>query len=370
MKIYFDHNATTVIRPEALALMLNIIQSPLNASAVHNSGQKARRYIECSRKQILNLIAADSSLYKVIFTASGTEANNIIINSHLDYDIFISATEHPALLNQALYYPNIKVIDVDSNGLVNLNNLEEALHVSNNPKKLISVMLANNETGVIATNMSGIVSLAKKCNAIIHSDIIQAAGKIKIDIEALGLDAVTLSGHKFGGPMGAGALVIKNNIILKPFVIGGGQEGGIRSGSQNVAAIAGFGIAAEMAANELSQYYNHCSRLQQLLEINISSIDSIDVVAKDSERLPNTSLLAIKDCDIQTLIMSLDLQNIEISAGSACSSSSIKASHVLKAMGYPQEFGLRVSSSRYNNRVEINKFMEILQSNLSSTKAA
>jgi cysteine desulfurase len=356
--IYFDHNATTKIRVEVKHLINSMMDDYLNPSSVHNHGRFAKSIIENSRNKILELLSLSYRQYDVIFTSSGTESNNLIINNFNDADIFISNIEHLSIFayNNAA---NVKIISVDENGLLNLSHLEELLKNSNNSKKLVSVMLANNETGVIQ-NMKAISDISHKFAAILHSDIIQAICRINIDISDLMIDIATISSHKIGGAFGTSAIIAKSNIITKSMIIGGGQEKNIRSGTENIISIATLSKAFELGMGAQTEYFYKTRILQQKLENSLSKYSNISILSNKANRLPNTSLIIIPGSDSQEKLIGFDLRNIAISSGSACSSGKIGKSHVVEAIigkNYNGS-GIRVSFNIDNNLEEVEFFIK------------
>lgn len=369
MMIYFDHNASTMMHPRAADLMNELSQQILNPSSIHASGRRAKNLVENARLQIANLlgiggrVGAGGGDYIITFTASGTEANNLIMSNFRDADIFISAIEHLSIIGQAKYFPNIKFIKVDINGVVDLQDLKNQLQASGASKKLVSIMLANNENGVIQP-LKEIADIVHHYGGLLHSDCVQAVGKIEVNLRDLSLDFATISAHKFGGPVGAGALISRTNHHLLPAIIGGGQERGLRSGTENVAAIAAFGLAAEIAKSELPERRKTMKQLRAMLEQALP--ESAIIACKSVERLPNTSLVMMPGFDAQTALIAFDLRQIAVSSGAACSSGKVAHSHVLSAMGVAEhdaKSAIRVSFSHYNTEEEvgifINHFKEI-----------
>lgn len=369
MMIYFDHNASTMMHPKALSLMQELSGQILNPSSIHTSGRRAKNLLENARLQVANLlgiggkVGAGGSDYIVTFTASGTEANNLIMSNFRDADIFISAIEHLSIIGQAKYFPNIKFIKVDHNGIVDLQDLKKQLEASGASKKLVSIMFANNETGAIQP-LKEIADIVHYYGGLLHSDCVQAVGKIEVNLRDLNVDFSTISAHKFGGPVGAGALIYSAKHHLLPAIIGGGQERGLRSGTENVAAIAAFGLAAEIAQGELGERQRAVKKLQALLEQSLP--ESAIIACKSENRLPNTSLVMMPGFDAQTALIAFDLRQVAVSSGAACSSGKVAPSHVLGAMGVAEndaKSAIRVSFSHYNTEEEvgifINHFREI-----------
>jgi cysteine desulfurase len=357
--IYFDNNATTKIDDRALNLMMEIYKRPLNSSAAHQFGQAGEKYVNQAKRKISDLLNAEN--YQIIFNSGATESNNIALRSFIGYEIITCSMEHPSVLEVAKNL-DAKMIGVDDQGLIKLDELESVLKSLDNKNFLVSVMLANNETGVIEP-LKEIAKLVHQYGGLVHSDITQAFGKVEVDLESLNIDLASVSSHKIKGPQGVGALLVRNGIQINPLMHGGMQENGIRPGTTNIAGIAGFGEACLIAKEELNQYSDVAS-LRDYLENEIVKIAGADVTifSKKSLRLPNTSFFATRGLSNQTLLMSLDLNNIAISIGSACSSGVSKLSNVLKAMGVDEEKSrqtIRLSLNKDNNKEEVNKFIEL-----------
>jgi cysteine desulfurase len=320
-RIYMDYNATAPVRPAAREAAMLAMSAAHNASSVHSFGREARKMIEDARVSVAKLVNVPPA--QVIFNSGATEANNTVLNHFKGEPILISAIEHPSVLEAA---PTAEKIPVTRDGTVDLAALETLL--KEKKAELISVMLVNNETGAIQP-MAEISNLAKKYGSFLHCDAVQAAGKIAIDMTTLGADFLTLSAHKIGGPQGAGALVLGLCGITPTLLYGGGQEKRARAGTENVAAIAGFGVAASEAFAALNEYQN-LAKLRDNLE---KRLHGIIVHAQNAPRVANTSLFSLPGASSETLLMALDLEGIAVSNGSACTSGTVKASHVLKAMG-------------------------------------
>lgn len=329
MKHYLDYNATAPIRPEVLERMTELLASPLNPSSVHSFGRKAKDIVDNARQKIAEIIGVFPS--EVIFTASGTEANNWVMRLFSDRRMFVSAIEHPSILKTAGIVSSSSVtIPVSENGMVNLEELDFLLGGERN--FILSVMLANNETGVIQP-IREIADMVHKREGLLHCDAVQSFGKIPVDFNHLDCDLMTLSAHKMGGPVGTAALIAKNNIHLYPLLTGGGQEANRRAGTENVAAIAGFARAAELIDYE---YMKKIRIWLDMLEKELTTVGS-RVIGKDSPRLPNTTCITMPGVPAETQLISFDLEGVAVSAGSACSSGRIETSHVLTAMGVPKE---------------------------------
>ena len=364
--IYFDHNATTSIHPEVLDAMLPFLTSQQgNPSSNHSFGRTVQTAIEEARESVANSINAHPS--EVIFTSSGTESNNTIIHgisrSYPESHFGFSTIEHPCVSEpiksiEPLGFKNTQ-IPVDSKGLLNVSALsnEEQKNIT-----FLSVMMANNETGVIQ-DMPSIIKWAKNNNIQIHTDAVQAIGKMNVDFEKLGIDAMTISSHKIYGPQGAAALILNKKIDLYPHLMGGGQEKGLRSGTENIAAIVGFGKACERVHTNVVSINNEIRKERLLLEKELKNLGAV-IFAEQTERLNNTTFFAFNNIDGSTLLTALDRKGYAIASGSACSSNSSEASHVLLAMGIEPEFAqgaLRVSLGVETKKDEIKSFLKTLK---------
>ena len=364
--IYFDHNATTSIHPEVLESMMPFLASQQgNPSSSHSFGKHVLTAIEEAREKVASSVNAHPS--QVIFTSSGTESNNTIINgiagSYPESHFAFSAIEHPCISEpiksiNAIGFGNT-LIPVDSKGLLNLSAISKQ-----EQKKItfLSVMMANNETGVIQ-DMLSIVKWAKEQNIKVHTDAVQALGKIDIDFEELDIDAMTISSHKIYGPQGAAALILNKKIDLKPHMMGGGQEKGLRSGTENIAAIVGFGKACERVQKNIVIINTEIKKYRCLLEKELKKLGAV-IFANQAERLSNTTFFAFNNIDGSTLLTALDRKGYAIASGSACSSNKGEASHVLLAMGVNQELAqgaLRISLGIETKEGEVKSFLEALK---------
>tara|TARA_B100000780_G_C21063681_1_gene427683 strand:- start:4 stop:1143 length:1140 start_codon:yes stop_codon:yes gene_type:complete len=364
--IYFDHNATTSIHPEVLESMMPFLASQQgNPSSSHSFGKHVLTAIEEAREKVASSVNAHPS--QVIFTSSGTESNNTIINgiagSYPESHFGFSAIEHPCISEpiksiNAIGFGNT-LIPVDSKGLLNLSAISKQ-----EQKKItfLSVMMANNETGVIQ-DMLSIVKWAKEQNIKVHTDAVQALGKIDIDFEELDIDAMTISSHKIYGPQGAAALILNKKIDLKPHMMGGGQEKGLRSGTENIAAIVGFGKACERVQKNIVIINTEIKKYRCLLEKELKKLGAV-IFANQAERLSNTTFFAFNNIDGSTLLTALDRKGYAIASGSACSSNKGEASHVLLAMGVNQELAqgaLRISLGIETKEGDIKSFLEALK---------
>lgn len=367
--IFFDHNSTTALKPEVLEAMLPFMtEQHGNATSRHAYGRTARAAVEHAREQVANAVNAHPS--QVIFTASGTEANNFAVHgitSNLCHgQILTSAVEHPCVTRPALAMQSRgwQAIDiaVTTDCKLDMHHLHNLLLV---PTSLVSVMLVNNETGVIQ-DLAEIADVAIQHKAFVHTDAVQGLGKIPVDFAELNVHAMTISSHKIGGPLGAGALVMNKRLDIEPLLHGGGQEKGLRSGTENVAAIVGFGIACELAIKNLNTYATHTQRLRDFCETGLLKLGA-NLFANHANRIPNTSFFAFPNIDGETLVMALDRKGFAVASGSACSSDSTEPSHVLLAMGVDTDLArgaVRVSFGLSNSIEQVQQFLTVLENEL------
>jgi cysteine desulfurase len=318
---YFDYNATTPVRPEVADVMRELLAVPLNASSIHAEGRHARSLLETSRRVIAEYIGAFA--VEVIFTASGTESNNWVLQAFADKPHVVSAIEHSSIYKAAR---NPIILPVTEDGVVDMARVEALLPTT--PGFLVSVMLANNETGVIQP-IADIAALVHAHGGLLHCDAAQGLGKISFDFNALGCDFMTLCAHKMGGAVGAAALVAKSNIALPPQALGGGQEFNRRAGTENVAAIAGFAEAVKLI--DLEQMKS-LGQWLTVFEQEAKKRGAV-IAGEQAPRLPNTTCIAMPNMTSQTQMMLLDLEGVSVSAGAACTSGKAESSHVLTAMG-------------------------------------
>jgi cysteine desulfurase len=353
--IYLDYNATTPMKPAVRAAVLEAMERYGNPSSVHRFGRIARRYVEEARASVAALVGVKPA--QVIFTASGTEANNMVLAGLAETNFITSAIEHDSVLACT---PNAVRVPVTQDGVVDLNAVEEILRAAP-AKSLISVMLVNNETGVIQP-VTEIARVAKSYGHRMHTDAVQAAGRLPIDFKDLGVDFLTLSAHKISGPQGMGALIVSEKAVLKSMLKGGGQEMNRRAGTENVAGIVGFGVAAQLAADDLRDVPQQVALRDELQKklLEISGNAAVVIGAK-APRVSNTLSVAMCDVSSETQVMAMDLAGVAVSAGSACSSGKVKASHVLRAMGYGDDVAgsaMRISMG-WNTKVsDINSCVE------------
>jgi len=363
--VYFDHNATTPVDDAVLEAMLPYLRDQHgNASSRHEFGTRARQAVEAAREQVAALLNVQP--VQVIFTSGGTEANNLFVKGAAAYlkpaQIAISAIEHSCVVKPAQELTRqtwtLRRVAVDGRGQVDFADLDEALKV---PTGIVSVMLANNETGVIQdVALAG--ERARRAGALMHTDAVQAVGKIPVDFAALQVHALTLSAHKFYGPKGAGALVIDKRIELRPQLGGGGHERGLRSGTENVPAIVGFGAAAELAASRLATLAPRLAALQQRLEQGLTALGAV-VFGAGATRLPNTTFFALRGMDGEALLIELDKVGFAVASGAACSSANPEPSATLTAMGVEREIGLgavRFSLGKSNTAEQVDDFLRAL----------
>ena len=354
MSVYLDHNATTALRPEAAAAMAAAIGNTGNPSSVHRHGRHARRLIEDAREQVA--AAVGTAPARVVFTSGGTEANALAVRGTRRRRILVSAVEHLSVLRAA---ERAEVIPVDGDGVVRLDALEAMLAAAASPA-LVSVMLANNETGVLQP-VAEVAAIARRFGALVHCDAAQAVGRIAVDASALGADLLSFSAHKLGGPAGVGALVVDPAVPLAAQLTGGGQERGRRAGTENTIGIAGFGAAAAAAADRSDVL--RLGHLRDRLERSLhAACPAMQVFGAGAARLPNTSCLAMPGVDSETQVITFDLEGVCISAGSACSSGKVTRSHVLDAMGVGGEIAgsaVRVSLGWTTGERDVERFIEV-----------
>lgn len=366
--IYLDNAASTQIHENVLESMLPYLKEQYgNPSSIHRYGRLAHKAIEKARKQIAQLINADPT--EILFTSGGTESNNTalygISEKRPNSQIITSSIEHDAILEPCKRLAkngyDIVYISVDDKGMVNLEVLEKSL--SDNTC-LVSIMFANNEVGTIEP-ISKIAKLCNEKNIPFHTDAIQAIGKIPIDVKKLGIDLLSISSHKINGPKGIGALYVRKGIDIDPIILGGGQENGLRSGTENVANIVGFGKACEIANLNLSENISHMKKLRDILVLKIlKEIPGVTLNGHPENRLPNNAHFTFLGVAGEDLIIKLDEYGIAASTGSACSVHTQKASHVLEAMGYSYEQitgSLRLTLGLYNTESQIDETVNILK---------
>ncbi len=365
--IFLDHNATTPMDGRVIAAMEPFLGKFFgNPSSLYRLGRISRSAIDTARGQVAALAGTDPA--RVVFTSGGTEANNLAIKGMAGKlpmgTIAIGATEHPSVLAPAEHLRkqgwNVRTLAVDSNGVLLRQNLQ-ALPWAD--LRFASVMLANNETGVIQ-EVSAFAEHIRSQGAYLHCDAVQATGKIPLVFDSLGAHLLSFSSHKIHGPKGAGALVIDKSIDVEPLLEGGGQESNLRSGTENVAAIVGFGKACELALAELESRATHCLTLRQQLESGLAHMRGVTVFAENAPRLSNTVQFGLNGIDGEALVMLLDRKGFAVSSGSACASGAGEPSPVLLAMGVDADTAksaIRVSLGKDNSETDIIAFLVALQ---------
>ena len=367
-RVYLDWNATAPLRPEAREAMISALGIAGNPSSVHGEGRAARKLIEEARAKVAALVGAEAE--QVAFTSGGTEANMLALTSalvgpgnDLPRDrLLISAIEHPSVRSGGRFPAGAtEEIPVSAAGAVDLDALRALLAKGGRP--LVSIMLANNETGVIQP-ISEAAQVVHEAGGLLHVDAVQGSGRIACDLSTLGADLLTLSAHKLGGPKGVGALVRRREAlhIAEPLIKGGGQERGARAGTENVAGIAGFGAAAEAAAKALEREAAHMAALRDHLETELKRVSpEATIFGSESARLPNTTLFTAPGVKAETAVIAFDLDGIAVSSGAACSSGKVQPSHVLAAMGVDgaaARGAIRVSLGPKTTESEAERFLK------------
>ena len=366
-RIYLDWNATAPLRPEARAAMIAALDEVGNPSSVHREGRAARHLIEKARERVAALVGAEPR--NVVFTSGGTEANMMALTPALETNRFdrlmVSSVEH-ASVRAGGGFPihQVEAMPVTADGVVDIGALERRLNELQRQGlrlPLVSIMAANNETGVIQPIKSA-AAIVHAAGGLLHVDAVQAVGRIPFDINGSGADLITISAHKLGGPQGVGALIRRSAALhfAEPLLKGGGQERGARAGTENVAGIAGFGAAAASAMVNMTADGERMRSLRDRLEAGLAQGPTV-VFGQTVERLPNTSLFAAHGLRAETALINLDLGGFAVSSGSACSSGKVTASHVLAAMGVPDKLSsgaIRLSIGPSNGESEINLFLE------------
>jgi cysteine desulfurase len=351
---YLDWNATAPVRPEAAAAVAAALSATGNPSSVHRAGREARRVLNEAREALAALVKARAD--EIVFTSGGSEANALALAGLPGRRLLISAIEHDSVRGNA---PDAEIIPVLADGRIDLAGLGRMLAADPRPA-LVSVMFANNETGVIQ-DVAQIARIAHGAGALFHCDAIQAAGKIAVDFAALDIDLMTLSAHKLGGPMGTGALVVRSGLALRPSLRGGGQERRLRAGTENLPGIAGFGAAARAAKALLADYVNIATLRDDAQQRLCALAPDAVVFGVAAPRLPNTLCLAMPSVASSTQVIALDLAGVMVSAGAACSSGKVTRSHVLDAMGVASglaESAIRISLGWNTNAADIDQLVD------------
>ena len=369
MPVYLDHNATTPLDSEVVEAMMPYMTGLYgNPSSVHRFGRLTRDALEQARMQVANFAGAQPK--EVIFTSGGTEANNLAIRGVLANRpisrFAVSAIEHASLMVPSTLMAEqgwqLDMIPVDVQGVISVRELQKKL---SDTTQLVSVMAANNETGVLQ-DLSSLVETVKSSmkNVVFHSDACQIAGKLPLDFAGLKLDLMSLSSHKLYGPLGAGALIAKSHVDLQSQVVGGGQEKKKRSGTENLLSIVGFGAAAELASKKIQLRKDFASELQVQLIDQLKELQGVVVFSQEAPRLPNTVMFSLEGIEGEALLMQLDRKGFAVSSGSACDSGSSEPSHVLLAMSVKPEIAkgaIRVSFGEQNTSDEVLQFIEALK---------
>jgi cysteine desulfurase len=364
-RVYLDWNATTPLRHEAREAMAATWDLSGNPSSVHAEGRQARRIVEDARGAIAAAVGALPR--NVVFTSGGTEANTLALTPGLMKEsgspaqrLLVSAIEHPSVMAGGRFpQGSLRSVEVARSGVLDLSRLAAALHKP--PPALVSIMLANNETGSIQP-VGEAAEIVHAAGGLLHVDAIQAFGKIPADINALGADLMTISAHKIGGPKAVGALIVAEGVQgLAPMLRGGGQERGYRAGTENVAGIAGFGAAVKAAVSGLANDGIRLESLRRRLETGLRDTPGVIVFSEKGRRLPNTTLFTVPGLRAETAVIGFDLAGIAVSSGSACSSGKVQPSHVLEAMGFGREVtsgAVRLSLGWFTSDADIDRCLE------------
>ncbi len=368
-RIYFDHNATTPVSEEVFEAMLPYLKDEWgNPSSIHWAGRGPRKGVDDAREQVAALLGCTP--LEVVFTSSGTEGDNHAIKGAVfskrakGNHIITTTVEHPAVLNTVKYLEKTgfeaTYLGVDNQGMLDLDELRAAIRPET---VLISVMYANNETGTIFP-VAEIAEIAKEHGVLFHTDAVQAAGKLPIDMKELKADLVTISGHKLYGPKGVGALFVRRGVKLTPLIHGGHHERNRRGGTENVAGLVGLGKAAEIAVRDMADEVAHLTTLRDRIETGLTEkIPHVYLNGHPDKRLPNTVNLSFEFVEGESLLLSLDMMGIAASSGSACTSGSLEPSHVMLAMGLTHELShgsVRFSLGRSNTAEDVEKLIEVM----------
>ena len=372
--IYFDHNATTPLDDGVFEAMLPYLRGRYgNASSRHELGTVARRAVDAARQQVAALVNAQP--VQVIFVSGGTEANNLFIKGAAGYlkpsQIAVSAIEHPCVAKPAQELARqgwkLRKLAVSRAGAIDLADVGAALR---EPTGIVSVMLANNETGVIQ-DVAAVAASARAAKAWMHTDAVQALGKIPVDFQALGVHAMTISAHKIYGPKGAAALVMDKRLQLRPLIHGGGHEQGLRSGTENVPAIVGFGAACELAACRMQDLAKRQQVMRERLEQGLHGMGAA-IFGEDATRIPNTTYFAFKGIVGKTLVIELDKAGYAVAPGAACSSANPEPSATLLAMDVDAELArgaVRFSLGAGNTQRQVDDFLRVLKAGVSRLRS-
>jgi cysteine desulfurase len=383
VSIYLDYNATAPV-PAAVAdaVAARLRDCPGNASSIHAFGQQAKAVLDEARSAVARLIGAEPS--EIVFTSGGTEADNLAIRGVAESDkgarrsgIITTAIEHEAVLNTVKALGRrgwpITVLPVDASGVVSVESLARALDApAAHPPALVSAMLTNNELGTVQP-VKAMAALARARGLAFHTDAVQAVGRIPVDVRDLGVDLLSLAGHKFGAPKGVGALWVRRGFPLQPQSIGGRQERGRRAGTENTPALDGLRVAAERAARQLSSEAARLTALRDRLEQGLlAQIPGTAVNGDTAARVPNTTNVSFEGVEGESLVIGLDLEGIAVSTGSACSSGTLEPSHVLRAMGLPPsriESAVRFSLGEGTTDAEIDRVLDVVPAGVARLRA-
>jgi cysteine desulfurase len=378
-QVYLDNNATTPLDPAVVDAMIQFLRKDFgNASSVHRVGQKARAAVEAARQEVALLIEAQTK--EIVFTSGGTEADNLAIRGCASFyrdrgnHIITSKMEHPAVLKTCEVLESegfdVTYLNCNAEGTISLDELRETIR---SDTLLISIMQANNETGAIQP-LGEICSLAKEKGILVHTDAVQAVGKVPVSVKALGVDLLSLSAHKFHGPKGSGALYIREGIEVKPMSLGGSHERGRRGGTENVAGIFGLGEACRQARIKLESFSGAVGALRDRLENSVlKEVDDTVVNGSVGNRAPHVSNLSFGQVQGEALLVALDFNGVAVSTGAACSSGSISPSHVLTAMGLPLERingAIRFSLGRMTDAADIDYTVGVLKESIRRIREA
>jgi cysteine desulfurase len=372
--VYFDHNATTPLDDKVLEAMLPYLRENFgNASSRHELGTVARRAVDAAREQVAALVNVQPS--QVIFVSGGTEGNNLFVKGAAGYlkptQVAVSAVEHPCVAKPAQELARqgwkVRKLAVTPDGQLALPDVDAALR---EPTGIVSVMLVNNETGVVL-DVAAVAERARAAGAWMHTDAVQALGKIPVDFRSLGVHAMTISAHKIYGPKGAGALVMDKRLQLRPIIHGGGHEQGLRSGTENVAAIVGFGAACVLAAGRMEQLSQRLETMRARLERGLHEMGAV-IFGEDAARVSNTSYFALKGIMGETLVIELDKAGYAVAPGAACSSANPEPSATLLAMGVDPELArgaVRFSLGAGNTMSQVDEFLRALKAVVSRLRS-
>jgi cysteine desulfurase len=367
VRTYLDHNATTPLDPRALEAMLPFLREEYgNASSLHWFGQRARAAVEKARAEVAALVGADPA--EIVFTASGSEADNLALRGAAAKArpprtrVVCSAIEHHAVLNTVKAMRDegrpVAMARVGEDGVLDLDDLAAKV---DDATAVVSVMLANNETGVLQP-VAEASRIARARGALVHCDAVQAAAKVPVDVRALDADLLTVSAHKLYGPKGAGCLYVRRGTPMAPLVRGGAQERNRRAGTENVAGIVGFGVAAALAREALEADAGRVAALRDALEARLLAIPGVRRNG-DGPRVPNTTNVSFEGVDAEALLIAVDLEGVAVSTGAACAAGGIEPSHVLRAMGHPPErvqSSLRLSLGRGTTRQDVDRAADVI----------